>query len=463
MAARKGETAEMTQKLSVTEKVGYALGDMAANFIFQAMIALQLDFYTHTFGLSAGQAGTLFLVVGLSVAFLNPIMGMIADRTQSKWGKFRPWILWTAIPFGIIGVLTFTTPDIGPAGKLIYAWVTYVLLRVIYVVNNVPYASLTAVMTEDPDERTSISSYRQIAANSAGFIIASLAIPMVRFFGGGNDALGYQLTMGLLSVLSVIFFFITFFTTKERIQPDPAQKSSLGQDMSDLIANKPWVILFLVTTFYFIAVLIRGNVMLPYFRYVANNVDLFAWFNGFGLAALLVGVACSTAVSVRLGKRELFILSMAFSGLFTMVLYILPAGNSMLVIGTEVVRQFAFGLSGPILWAMMGDVADYGEWKTGRRASGTVTAAVVFALWVGIALGGAIAGWLFAFYGFSSEAAVQTQAAQQGILMTGSVYAGLAFLIAAALLLLYPLSREKNKKIADELIERRKAFTQKVS
>ena len=217
----------MRQTLSFTEKFGYSLGDMAANFVFQAMLALQLDFYTHTFGLTAAQAGTLFLVVGLVVACLNPVMGVIADRTNTRWGKFRPWLLWTAVPFGVIGVLTFTTPNISPAGKIIYAWTTYILLRVIYTVNNVPYASLTAVMTSDPDERTSISSYRQIAANSAGFIIASLAIPMVRFFGHGDDARGYQLTMGLLCGLSVIFFIIAFLTTKERILPDPQQKSSL--------------------------------------------------------------------------------------------------------------------------------------------------------------------------------------------------------------------------------------------
>ncbi len=189
----------MTERLTFSEKFGYGLGDLAANFVFQAMIALQLDFYTHTFGLTPAQAGTLFLVVGLGVAFLNPVMGVIADRTNTRWGKFRPWLLWTALPFGIIGVLTFTTPNISPGAKLVYAWTTYILLRVIYTVNNVPYASLTAVMTSDPDERTSIASYRQIFANSAGFIVASLAIPMVGFFGHGNDARGYQLTMGLLS------------------------------------------------------------------------------------------------------------------------------------------------------------------------------------------------------------------------------------------------------------------------
>lgn len=448
----------MIEKLSFTEKSGYALGDLAANFVFQAMLALQLDFYTHTFGLSPAQAGTLFLVVGLSVACLNPIMGMIADRTSTKWGKFRPWLLWTAVPFGIIGVLTFTTPNISPAGKLIYAWTTYILLRLIYTVNNVPYASLTAVMTSDPDERTSIASYRQIAANFAGFIVASLAIPMVRFLGQGDDARGYQYTMGLLSGLSVIFFIVAFFATKERIQPNPQQKTSLRQDLADLFQNGPWIVLFLATLFYFTAIVIRGNVMLPYFRFVSSNVDLFAWFNGFGLIALLIGVALSTAVSVRVGKRQLFIGSMVLSGLFNMALYIIPPSSTVVIIVTEVLRQFAYGLSGPIIWAMMGDVADYGEWKTGRRASGTVTSAVVFALWAGLALGGAVAGWLFAFYGFISDAQVQSPHAQSGILLTASIYSGLSFFAVAACLFFYPISREGNQKIANELAERRKGF-----
>jgi GPH family glycoside/pentoside/hexuronide:cation symporter len=448
----------MIEKLSFTEKSGYALGDLAANFVFQAMLALQLDFYTHTFGLTAAQAGTLFLVVGLGVACLNPVMGVIADRTDTKWGKFRPWLLWTAVPFGIIGVLTFTTPNISPAAKIIYAWTTYILLRIIYTVNNVPYASLTAVMTSDPDERTSIASYRQIAANSAGFIVASLAIPMVKYFGRGDDARGYQYTMGLLSALSVIFFIVAFFATKERIQPDPQQKTDLGQDLSDLFKNRPWVVLFLATLFYFTAIVIRGNVMLPYFRFVAGNVDLFAWFNGFGLASLLVGVACSTSVSIRVGKRQLFIASMLLSGIFNMALFVIPPSSTVLIIVTEVLRQFAYGLSGPIIWAMMGDVADYGEWKTGRRASGTVTSAVVFALWAGLALGGAIAGWLFAFYGFVSEAQVQSAHAQAGILLTASIYAGLAFFAVAACLFFYPISREKSQQIANELTERRKTF-----
>ena len=448
----------MTEKLSFREKFGYSLGDLAANFVFQALLALQLDFYTHTFGLTAAQAGTMTLVIGLGVAFLNPVMGVIADRTNTRWGKFRPWLLWTSLPFGVICVLTFTTPNISPGAKIVYAWTTYILLRVIYTVNNVPYASLNAVMTSDPDERNSISTYRQIAANSAGFIVASLAIPMARFFGHGNDARGYQYTMGLLSALSVIFFIVAFFSTKERIQPDPQQTTSLSRDLADLFKNRPWVVLFLATLFYFAAIVIRGNVMLPYFRFIPGNVDLYSWFNGFGLAALLAGVACSTLVTKRMGKRLLFIASMTLAGLFSAALLIIPPHATVTIIAFEVLRQFSFGLSGPLIWSMMGDVADYGEWKTGRRASGTVTAAVVFALWAGLALGGAVAGWILDLYGFVSKADVQSAHAQSGILLTASIYAGLAFVAAAVCMFFYPISRELNQKIADELTERRKGF-----
>jgi|SRR5579872_532482 len=447
----------MTQKLSVTEKIGYGLGDMAANFVFQAMLALQLSFYTDTFGLTAAQAGTLFLVVGLSAAAINPIMGIIADRTNTKWGKFRPWLLWTAVPFGIIGILTFTTPNFSPTGKLVYAWVTYVLLRVIYVINNVPYAALTGVITGDPDERTSLSSYRQIFANSAGFIVQGLAIPLRDYFGHGDNAKGFQFTMGLFSLLGVIFFIVTFATTKERIQPDPKQKSSTGQDLADLIKNGPWVALFLVTTFYFIAISMRSGVMLPFLKYVAGDEKLFSWFNGFGLTALLIGVAVSNALSLRLGKRNLFILSMTLTTIFNIALLFLPATATVPIFASEILRQFAFGWSCPILWAMIADVADYGEWKTGRRATATVTAAVVFALWAGLALGGAISGWLFSAYGYVSNA-VQTDAALQGIRLTASVYSGLAFAATAVCLFFYPITKDLNRKIADDLTERRKKY-----
>jgi sugar (glycoside-pentoside-hexuronide) transporter len=447
----------MTQRLSYTEKIGYSLGDMAANFIFQAMLALQLSFYTDTFGLTAKQAGTLFLTVGLGAAAINPIMGMIADRTNTRWGKFRPWLLWTALPFGVIGVLTFTTPNIGAGAKLVYAYTTYILLRLVYVINNVPYAALTGVITGDPDERTSLSSFRQIFANTAGFIVQGLAIPMRNYFGHGDNAKGFQWTMGIFSALCVVFFLICFATTKERIQPDPKQKSSLGQDMKDLVKNGPWVALFLVTTFYFIAISIRSGVMLPYFKYCAGKEQLFSWFNVFGLISLLIGVAVSNALALRMGKRNLFILSMSLTALFNVALLFLPTGATAAIFTSEVLRQFCFGWSCPLLWAMIADVADYGEWKTGRRATATVTSAVVFALWAGLALGGYISGWLFDAYGYVANA-TQTPLALEGIRLTASVYAGLAFAATAACLFFYPITREVNRKVADDLTERRKAY-----
>lgn len=443
--------------LSFKEKFGYGLGDMAANFVFQAMMALQLNFYTDTFGLTPAQAGTMFLVVGLGAAAFNPVMGVIADRTHTRWGRFRPWLLWTALPFGIIGVLTFTTPDLSSTAKIVYAWVTYLLLRLVYTVNNVPYASLTGVMTDDPNERTSIASYRQIFANGAGFIVQSLAIPMVVLLGHGSNARGYQLTMGIFSAVSVVLFLVAFAVTRERIEPDPKQDSSVMQDLSDLMKNGPWITLFLVTTFYFIALMIRGSVMLPYFKYCAGNQIIFSWFNGFGLTALLIGVACSTALTKRMGKRTLFFLSMLLTGVLNISLLFFPATATTSIITLEVLRQFAFGCSGPLLWAMMGDVADFGEWKTGRRATATVTSGVVFALWVGLALGGAIAGWLLSFFGYVPNA-VQTEHALLGIRLTASVFSGAAFLAAAVCLLFYGINMKQNLTISHDLSERRKGF-----
>jgi sugar (glycoside-pentoside-hexuronide) transporter len=335
-------------------------------------------------------------------------------------------------------------------------------MRLVYTMNNVPYASLTGVMTDDPNERTSIASYRQLFANSAGFIVQSLAIPMVVFLGHGSNARGYQLTMGIFLATSVVMFLIAFAVSKERIQPDPQQKSSVGQDLSDLLKNGPWIVLFLVATFYFIALMIRGSLMLPYFKYCAGNQLLFSWFNGFGLTALLVGVACSTALTKRIGKRALFFWSMLLTGILCISLLFLPATATVPIIVLEVLRQFAFGCSGPVLWAMMGDVADYGEWKTGRRATGTVTAAVVFALWIGLALGGAIAGWLLSFYGYQPNA-VQTEHALLGIRLIASVYSGAAFLAAAVCLLFYGITMKLNLTISNELAERRKGYSSEPS
>jgi Na+/melibiose symporter-like transporter len=265
--------------------------------------------------------------------------------------------------------------------------------------------------------------------------------------------------MGSFLALSVIFFLVAFAVSKERIQPDTRQRSSVRDDLRDLFANGPWIALFLVTVFYFAALLIRGNVMLPYFENCAGDKMLFSWFNGFGLTALLIGVAASTALTRRVGKRTLFFWSMVFTGLCCIALFFIPPTAAAPIFTLEVLRQFAFGCSGPVLWAMMADVADFGEWKTGRRATATVTSAVVFALWVGVALGGAIAGWLLSLFGYAPELAVQSAHTLLGIRLTASVFSGAAFLATAAGLRFYGISMKQNLTISHDLSERRKSYT----
>jgi Na+/melibiose symporter-like transporter len=312
-------------------------------------------------------------------------------------------------------------------------------------------------------------------ANAAGFIVGGLAIPMVVYLGHGNSARGYQLTMGSFLCVSVVLFLVAFAVSKERIQPDPQQETSVTQDLADLLHNGPWIALFLVTTFYFIALAVRGSVMLPYFKYCAGNQILFSWFNCYGLTALLIGVACSTALTRLWGKRNVFFWSMALSGLLASALYFQSATGTVFfnlnlmhhllripfgwVFFTEILRQFAFGCSGPVLWSMMGDVADFGEWKTGRRATATVTSGVVFALWIGLAIGGFIAGWLLSLYGYQNNA-VQSAEALRGIRLTASVWAGGAFLAAAVCLLFYGISMKLNLAISQDLSLRRKSFSQ---
>src|SRR4051812_17658470 len=380
-------------KISVTEKIGYGIGDAAANFIFQTMLVFQLAFYTDTFGITAAAAGTLFLVVRVWDAIFDPLMGVVADRTNTKWGKFRPWVLWTAVPFGIMGFLTFTTPPFAAQGKLIYAYVTYIVLMMVYSANNLPYSALSGVITGDLTERTSLSSYRFVFAMSAAFVIQGLALPMVKYFGQGDSAKGYQITMGIFSVLAVVFFVITFLTTKERVQPDPTQKSSIRQDFADLGRNRPWLAIFALTIFVFITLSMRGGVMLYYFKYYVNREDLFSVFNVCGLAATIAGVVGSAPLARRYGKRDVFIVGLALTVVFTALFGVMSQTAIVGMFAVEMLRQLAYGFTIPLLWAMMADVADFSEWKNRRRATAGIFLAIIFWLKAGVGVGGGDGGF----------------------------------------------------------------------
>jgi sugar (glycoside-pentoside-hexuronide) transporter len=446
------------ERLSITEKVGYGLGDAACNFIFQTLMYFQLSFYTDTFGISAAAAGTMFLVIGLGAAFFDPIMGVIADRTKTRWGKFRPWVLAGAIPYGIMSVVAFSTPNLGPSGKLIYAWVTYTLLMAVYSVVNVPYAALSGVITGDPDERTSVQSYRFVLVQGAIFIVSVLLLPMFKFFGHGDNAKGYQLTMGTLAVASILFLTVTFLTTKERIQPAPGQKSSIGQDLADLTKNGPWIALFVVTVFYFVALSLRNAMMVYYFKYFVGHDELYSIFNIFSMTGAVIGIFLSPVLTKKWGKRNVLMVTMTLTGLLTGAFMLLPAQALNATYAIETLRALSFGVSSPLLWAMMADVADFSEWKTGRRATAMIFAATVFALKAGLALGRALGGWLLSLFGYLPDAPQQTAQGLFGIRLTASIVAGAAFLAVAVCLLFYSIDKKLNLTISNELAERRKGF-----
>jgi sugar (glycoside-pentoside-hexuronide) transporter len=327
----------------------------------------------------------------------------------------------------------------------------------VYSANNLPYSALSGVITGNLTERTSLSSYRFVFAMSAAFMIQGLALPMVNYFGQGNSAKGYQITMGIFSALAVVFFVITFFTTKERVHPDPTQKSSIRQDFADLGRNRPWLAVFALTIFVFITLAMRGGVMVYYFKYFVQREDLFSVFNVCGLAATIIGVVGSTPLAKRFGKRDVFIVGLAGTIVFTAAFVLVPRTAIFAMFAIEMLRQFAYGFTIPLLWAMMADVADYSEWKNRRRATAIVFSGIVFALKAGLGFGGAIGGWLLSVYGYVPNVA-QTEHALQGIRYTASIYPAVTFLVGLVCLFFYRIDKDLEIRITDELGERRKSY-----
>jgi sugar (glycoside-pentoside-hexuronide) transporter len=463
-------------RLSVGEKIGYGLGDTAANFIFQTMLVFQTFFYTDVFGISPAEAGTLLLVARVWDAIFDPMMGVIADRTNTRWGKFRPWVLWTAIPFGLMGYLIFITPDLSHQGKLVYAYVTYIVFMTIYSANNLPYSALSGVMTADQAERTSLSSYRFVCAMLGGLAVKGLAPNLVDFFGRVYDsagqavidpttgqpiidyARGYQWTMGIFSALCILLFVTTFLTTRERIQPDPSQTSSLAKDFGGLVSNGPWKAMFLVTLVVFVSLAMRGSILQYYFTYYLRRPDVFWLFLVAGQLANIVGILFSKPLALRFGKRNVLGAGLLGTALFYAAFFALPADDPTPAFVVEMIGSLIYGVTIPLLWAMMADVADYSEWTTGYRATGVIFAAIVFALKAGLGVGGAVTGWLLSFYGYDEALSEQTEQALRGIRLTSSIYPAIAFLAAVAVLCFYRIDRRKEHEILEALVERRKGF-----
>ena len=482
------------QKLSVLEKLGYSLGDLAANLIFQTLMTFLAYFYTDVYKIPAGTASIIIFIGGFFGAFFNIIMGAIADRTNTRWGKFRPWVLWTSIPFGVISLLAFSTPNFSETGKVAYAFITYFLLVIIYSANNLPYSALSGVITGDMKQRNSLSSYRFVAVMIAQFIIQSLLLPLALSLGHGDKAVGFEKVMLFFAITGVIFFIITFLTTRERILPAQEEKSSVLTDLKDLSKNKPWLIMLALTILVFITLALKGGMYIYYFKYYLNeaaqaafleNIGFnnfiaglnstitgmglgeFQWpkdaptsanslFNAGGIIFMIVGIMFSKPLADRFGKRNIFGLFLFLSALSLVMFNFYTPDAIGAVFVTQILHGFLYGVTIPLLWAMIADVADYSEWKNNRRATAIIFSAMIFGLKIGLSVGGAIGAGLLAKYGYVAEVPDQTAATVSGIKMSVSIYPGLIFILGAGMLFWYEISKKMELTIENELEQRSK-------
>jgi Na+/melibiose symporter-like transporter len=482
-----------SQKISVIEKIGYSLGDLSANLIFQTLMTFLAYFYTDVYRIPPASASAIIFAGGMIGAFFNPVMGAIADRTVTRWGKFRPWILWTSIPFGVMALLAFSTPHFSDTGKLIYALVTYILLVLVYSANNLPYAALSGVITGDMAERNSISSYRFVAVMVAQFIVQVLLLPLVLILGGGDRTAGFEKTMGIFALVGVVFFIITFLTTKERIVPKPEQKSSVLQDLKDLIGNKPWIAMLVLTIFVFITLALKGGMYVYYFKYYLSEPHVaaflvssgfegfieglnnflvsiglvgFQWpedaptsgfsvFNAGGIIFMIVGIIFSKRLADKYGKREVFGIGLFLSALCLLAFLFYSPTAVTLVFVSQMLHGFFYGLTIPLLWAMIADVADYSEWKNNRRATAIIFSAMIFGLKAGLSVGGAMVAGILALSGYDEQLVTQAASTVQGIKLSVSLLPTLTFMVGVACLFFYEINKKMEVRIEKDLEERR--------
>ncbi len=441
-------------KLSLSEKLGYACGDVASNFYWRMFDVFLFIFYTDVFGIPAEIVGTMFLVTRLIDAFSDPLMGALADRTKTKFGKFRPYLLWGILPITAAGILTFTVPDLTQQGKVIWAFATYVFMMLAYTFINVPYGALLGVITSDSQQRTTLTSFRFIGAFTGGTLVAYFTLDLVAWLGNGNEQLGWQLTMALYGAVAAILFVISFLTTKERVQPIVEQNTPILRDLKDLIGNKPWLILFSLALVIMLTITLRGSSGTFYFKYFVGREDLIGAFTTAYMLSLMVGAAITPLLTQLVDKRKLLVILMGLVALLSGIFYLVPKDNLTAIFTLQILIGISLGPKSPLVFSMYADTADYSEWKNGRRATAMVFSAASFSQKLGGALAGAIMGWLLASLGYVANQ-IQNDASEHGILLLMTLIPGCFALLAAFVVYYYPLGQQQLKQIQAELTLRK--------
>lgn len=447
-------------KLTIKEKLGYSLGDTASHFVWDLVGFWLLIFYTDIYGLSPAMAGVIMFVGSIWDAVMDPVVGIVSDRTESRWGKFRPYLLFGSVPYAILAVMAFSTPDFGDTGKFIYALITCLLLRTAYAFVNLPYSSLGAVMTNDSNERAGLNTYRFIAAYIGQFIVTGAALYLVKWLGaignGGvvDQAQGYQYTVALFGVLSIAFFLIAFATTKERVSAPKKQDNNVLRDFKYLFMNKAWIVLTIVGIVSFIMFAMQNAAIAYYFKYYIQDAENVQLFNILGTVALIVALPLSKPLAKRFGNKAVYIGSSIISGVFFALIYV--AGDNLPLVYTfNILAKMSYAPAVPLLWTMLADVADYGEWKFNRRTTGLTFSASVLAQKLGWAIGAAAAGWLLSATHFVANADVQSDEAMLGIRLLVSVIPGVLYASCALVLAFYDLDTKTIAQMKTELEERR--------